>query len=152
MINIADIKKLREKLGTGIMESKKALIEASGDFKKAEEILKKQGLLKAEKKEGRETTAGLVSSYIHATGKIGVLIELQCETDFVARTAEFKELAHELTMQIASMNAKNTKVLLDQEYIRDGSVKISQLVKSLIGKVGENIIIKRFIRMELGKE
>jgi len=151
-ITIDQIKKLRELTEAGVMESKKALEEAKGDMKKAEEILKKQGILKAEKKEGRETSAGLIDSYIHATGKVGVLLEVQCETDFVARTEDFKKLCHEIAMQIASMKPKTVDALLKQVYIRDGSLTIKDLIKSLIGKVGENVVVKRFERMELGVE
>lgn len=150
MAKIDDIKKLRVKTGAGIMEAKKALEETKGDLKKAAEILKKQGLLKAEKKEGRKTGEGVIESYIHVTGKVGVLVEVQCETDFVARTPDFKNLCHELAMQIASMKPKNIDELLKQEYIRDSSSTIANLIKSLIGKVGENIVVKRFQRMELG--
>jgi len=152
IITIEQIKKLRELTEAGVMESKKALEETKGDMKKAEEILKKQGILKAEKKEGRETSAGLIDSYIHATGKVGVLVEVQCETDFVARTEDFKKLCHEIAMQIASMKPKNIDALLKQVYIRDSSLTIKDLIKSLIGKVGENIVIKRFERMEMGEK
>lgn len=150
--NIDQIKKLREETGAGIMDSKKALDTAKGDLKKAAEILKKQGILKASEKANRETGAGLIESYIHANGKLGVLIEVQCETDFVARTPEFKTLTHEIAMQIASMEPKKVEDLLKQVYIRDSSLTISDLIKTLIGKVGENIVVKRFERMELGKE
>lgn len=152
MITIAQIKKLREKTGAGIMECRRALGETKGDAKKAEELLAKWGVEKAEKKEGRETKAGLVESYIHAGGKVGVLVELLCETDFVARTEEFKNLVHELCLQVASMNPKDVKTLLQQEYIRDPGLTIEKLVKQVIGKLGENITIARFIRFQLGEK
>lgn len=146
MTAIDQIKKLREKTGGGVMDCRRALEEAKGDEKRAEELLKKWGVEKAEKKAGRTTSAGLVDSYIHAGGKVGVLLEIACETDFVARTAEFKNLAHEICLQIASMNPNDVKTLLKQEYIREPGVTVEQLVKQVIGKLGENITITRFIR------
>lgn len=152
MISIDDIKKLRVKTGAGIMDCRRALEESKGDSKKAEELLKIWGIAKAGKKEGRETNAGIVDSYIHAGGKVGVLVELLCETDFVARTDDFKSLAHELCLQIASMNPKDVKSLLKQEYIRDPAITIEQLIKQAIGKLGENITLTRFIRYQLGEK
>lgn len=152
MPTIDQIKKLREKTGAGIMDCRKALDESKGDGQKAEELLTKWGIEKSEKKAGRETKAGIVDSYIHAGGKVGVLVELLCETDFVARTAEFKNLAHELCLQIASMNPVDVKTLLAQEYIRDPKLTIEKLVKQVIGKLGENITIPRFIRFQLGEK
>lgn len=152
MPSIDDIKKLREKTAAGIMDCRRALEETKGDEKKAEELLKKWGVQKAEKKADRETKAGSIDSYIHLAGKVGVMLELLCETDFVARTDDFKNLSHELCLQIASMNPKDVKSLLSQEYIRDPKVTIETLVKQTIGKLGENITIARFIRFELGKK
>ncbi len=152
MITTEQIKKLREATGGGVMECKKALEEAGGDMKKAAELLKKWGIEKSEKKIGRETKAGIIDSYIHAGGKVGVLLELTCETDFVARTDEFKNLAHELCLQVASMNPKDVKALFKQEYIRDPSLTVEQLVKQTIGKLGENIKVNRFVRYTLGKQ
>ncbi|MBU1000335.1 translation elongation factor Ts [Patescibacteria group bacterium] len=149
-MNIEDIKKLREKTKAGIADCREALKEAKGDMKKAEEFLKKKGLDKASQKTKRQVKAGLVESYSHA-GKIGVLVELLCETDFVARTEEFKSLAHELVLQIASMDPGNIKKLLSQEYIRDNSQTVDDLIKSVIGKLGENIQVGRFERIALGK-
>lgn len=151
MISLEQIKSLREKTGAGVMDCRKALEEAKGDEKKAEELLKKWGVEKAEKKKERETKAGIIDSYIHGGGKIGVLLELLCETDFVARTPDFQNLAHELCLQIASMNPQNTKALLEQEYIRDSNMTIEQLIKQTIGKLGENITISRFQRFQLGE-
>ena len=150
MITIDQIKKLRKNSGAGVMDCRKALEETKGDEKKATELLKKWGVEKAEKKAGRVTKAGLIDSYIHAGGKVGVLVELLCETDFVARTDEFKKLAHELCLQVASMNPKDVKALLKQEYIRDPSITVEQLVKQVIGKLGENITIGRICRIVLG--
>ncbi|OGG03042.1 translation elongation factor Ts [Candidatus Gottesmanbacteria bacterium RBG_16_37_8] len=151
-ITIDQIKKVREKTGGGVMDCRRALEESKGDKKKAVELLKKWGIEKSKKKEGRETKSGIVSSYIHGEGKIGVLVELLCETDFVARTDEFKNLAHELCLQISSMTPKDVKTLLNQEYIREPGVKIADLVKQTIGKLGENITVSRFARMELGEK
>ncbi len=144
------IKELREKTGAGINDCREALLESKGDLKKAEEILQKKGFEKAAKKGDRETGQGLVESYVHA-GRIGVLVELNCETDFVARTDEFKTLAHEIALQVSSMNPKNTEELLKQEYIRDGSKTIDDLVKAAIAKLGENIVLGRFHRIEIGR-
>lgn len=151
MITISQIKALRQKTGAGVMDCRKALEETKGDEKKATELLKKWGVEKAEKKTGRVTKAGLIDSYIHAGGKVGVLVELLCETDFVARTDEFKKLAHELCLQVASMNPKDVKALLKQEYIRDPSITVEQLVKQVIGKLGENITVAKFVRFQLGE-
>ncbi|OGF99154.1 translation elongation factor Ts [Candidatus Gottesmanbacteria bacterium RBG_13_37_7] len=152
MITIDQLKKLREKTGAGVMDCKRALEEAKGDEKKATDLLNKWGVEKAAKKEDRETKAGAIDSYIHLDGRVGVLMEIQCETDFVARTDDFKSLSHELCLQIASMEPKDVKALLKQEYIRDPSVKIGDLIKRTIGKLGENIQIIRFTRFQLGKK
>lgn len=151
MISIDQIKKLREKTGAGIMDCRRALEETKGDEKKAEELLKKWGVEKAEKKADRETKAGIIDSYIHAGGKVGVMLEILCETDFVAKTEDFQNLSHEICLQIASMTPKDVKTLLAQEYIRDPSITIEKLVKQAIGKLGENITIARFIRFQLGE-
>ena len=150
-ISVDDIKKLREKTGAGIADCRKALEEAKGDFKKAEELVRSWGLDKATAKADRVVGAGLVETYIHGGGKVGSMVEVACETDFVARTDEFKSLAHELAMQVAAMDPKDVKDLEEQEYIRDSSKKIGEMVKETIAKLGENIQIKRFIRFELGQ-
>lgn len=144
------IKELRDKTGAGIADCREAIEESKGDLKKAEEILQKKGFEKAAKKGDRETNSGLIDSYVHA-GRIGVLVELLCETDFVARTDEFKTLSHEIALQISSMNPKNANELLEQEYIRDSSKTIETLIKESVAKLGENIILGRFSRIELGK-
>ncbi len=149
-VETAKIKELREKTGAGINDCREAILESKGDLKKAEEILQKKGFEKALKKGDRETGQGLVEAYVHA-GRIGVLVELNCETDFVARTDEFKTLAHEIALQVSSMNPKNTEELLKQEYIRDGSKTIEDLIKAAIAKLGENIVLGRFNRIEIGK-
>ncbi len=152
MVTTEQIKELRQKTGAGVMDCKRALEETKGDEKKAIELLNKWGVEKAVKKEDRQTKAGIIDSYIHLDGRVGVLLEIQCETDFVARTADFKNLSHELCLQIASMDPKDVKNLLKQEYIRDPSVKIGDLVKRAIGKLGENIQVIRFTRYQLGKK
>ena len=148
-VTAQQIKDLREKTQAGFADCKNALEEAKGDMKKAEEILRKKGFEKAAKKSDRETGQGLVESYVHQTGRVGVLVSLLCETDFVARTDEFKSLAHEVAMQVAAMNPKDTTALLKQEYIRDGSKTISDLVAETIAKLGENIKIGDFKRSEI---
>lgn len=149
-VDVNLLKQLREKTGAGVADIREALEESKNDLKKAEEVLKKKGFEKAAKKGDRETNAGLIDSYIHQ-GRVGSIVELMCETDFVARTDEFKGLAHEISMQVASMNPKTVKDLEKQEYIRDPSKTISDLVSEAIAKLGENIIIGRFQRFELGK-
>ena len=148
-VTAQQIKDLREKTQAGFADCKNALEEAKGDMKKAEEILRKKGFEKAAKKSDRETGQGLVESYVHQTGKVGVLVSLLCETDFVARTDEFKFLAHEVAMQVAAMNPKDTASLLKQEYIRDGSRTIDDLIKETIAKLGENIQLGDFKRSEI---
>jgi len=148
-ISIEDVKKLRIKTGAGIADCRKALEESDGDFKKAEGLLKSWGLEIASKKKDRATGQGLVETYIHSGGKVGAMVEVNCETDFVAKTDEFINLAHEVAMQIAAMDPADVEELSKQEYIRDSSKTIDDLVKEVITKVGENIAIKRFIRFEL---
>lgn len=149
-VDVNLIKQLREKTGAGIADCREVLEESKGDMKKAEELLKARGFEKAAKKGDRATNSGLIESYVHG-GRVGVMVELMCETDFVARTDEFKTLAHEIAMQIASMSPKTVKDLEKQEYIRDASKTIGELVKEAIAKLGENITIGRFERFELGK-
>jgi elongation factor Ts len=144
-----DIKKLREMTSAGFADCKSALEESTGDLKKAEELLKKKGIAKAAKKGDRATGSGLVETYVHLNGKIGVVLSVLCETDFVARTDEFKHLSHEVAMQIAAMNPENNEELLKQEYIRDGSKTIEDLVKENIAKLGENIQLGKFSRLEI---
>jgi elongation factor Ts len=193
-ITVEDIKKLKELTGVGLTDAKKALQEADGDFDKALEAMRKKGLTRAEKKGDREAREGIIDSYIHS-GRIGVVLELNCETDFVARLDDFKQLAHELCMQVAAMSpmyvseadipaaekarvkeelmasealAKKPadmrekivdgqlgkhfaeKVLLSQAYILDDSKTIEQHIKEAIAKLGENIVVGQFRRIELG--
>ena len=193
-VSIDDIRKLKELTGVGLTDAKVALVEAEGNFDKALEAMRKKGITKAEKKADREAREGIIDSYVHG-GRIGVLVEVNCETDFVARTDGFKEFAHAIALQVASMaptyiseadipaeeierfraEAKERilaegkpaemadkivdgqvnkhfaeKVLLSQQYIMDDSMTVEQFVKENIGKMGENIIIRQFKRIELG--
>lgn len=193
-VSIDDIKKLKELTGVGLTDAKVALVEADGDFDKALEAMRKKGLTKAEKKGDREARAGVIDSYVH-DGRIGVLVELNCETDFVARLDDFKKLAHEIAMQVAAMApqyvseadipadelkrvrdealASDTltgkpadiaekivdgqvkknfaeKVLLSQSFILDDAKNVEQHLKESIAKLGENIVIGQFKRIEIG--
>ena len=150
-ITAEQVKALREKCGAGVMECRTALEEVMGNEKKAFEILKKRGREVAEKKKERETKQGIIEAYTHCGGKVVAVVELLCETDFVARNEEFRALAHELAMQVAAMKPKNTEELLKQEYIRDASKKVEDLLAELIGKIRENIKIGRIARFELGE-
>jgi len=193
-VSIDDIKKLKELTGVGLTDAKVALVASNGDFDKALEEMRKKGLTKAEKKADREALAGIIDSYVHG-GRIGVLVEVNCETDFVARTDGFKEFAHMIALQVASMSpvyvsqddipadelervraealASDTlkskpaemaekivdgqvkkhfaeKVLLSQNYIMDDSKTVEQFLKENVAKTGENIVVRRFTRIELG--
>lgn len=165
-ISVQAVKELRERSGAGIMECKRALEEMQGDMEKASDLLKRQGLAKAEKRAGRATSQGLIEVYVHGGGRIGAMVEMNCETDFVARTNEFKELAHNVAMQIAatsplyvgpedmpqggeSPDPKQACLLL-QPYIREPSRTVQDIVTETIAKVGENIRVSRFARFELG--
>ncbi|MFL5760772.1 MAG: translation elongation factor Ts [Thermomicrobiales bacterium] len=176
VITANDVKVLRERTGAGIMECKRALEEAAGSMDKATDILRQQGLAKAEKKAGRTAAQGVIEPYIHAGGRIGSLVEVNCETDFVARTSDFKTLAHDIAMQVAATSprflredeipaeawpalesefgdrkrALETVSLLDQPYIRDSRATVGDLVKAAIGKLGENIVVRRYARFEVG--
>jgi len=149
-ISAEKVKQLRDHTGAGMMDCKVALQEANGDFEEAITLLRKKGMAVAARKAGRAASEGVVTSYIHPGSKVGVLVEVNCETDFVARTDGFKNLAHEVVMQVAAMDPKDVNALLKQEYIRDSSKTIGTLVTETIAKVGENIVIKKFVRFELG--
>jgi elongation factor Ts len=168
-IPTASVKELREKSGAGIMNCRNALLEAEGDTEKALQILKEKGILKAQKKAERAANQGVVEAYIHTGGRIGAMVELNCETDFVARTDEFKELAHNLAMQVAAIPAQfisqdevsgdqededldlSTACLLLQPYIKDPTKTIQDVIIETVAKVGENIKVTRFVRFELGE-
>ncbi len=147
-IDINLIKKLREETGVAIIRIREVLEEVKGDEKKALVILKKEGLEKAEKREGRETSAGKIFVYSHHTGKVVGIVELLCETDFVAKTDQFEAVGKDLAMQVASMGAEK---FTDQDFIKDGSKKIKDLVKELIAKTGENVRLGKILQIELGK-
>jgi elongation factor Ts len=161
-ISASAVKELRDKTGAGIMDCKRALTDASGDMEKATEALRQKGLTRHAKLAGRAVNQGLIESYIHTGGRIGALVEINCETDFVARTPEFRTLAREIAMQVASMDPERVggmdaegaegdeTALLDQSYIRDAGKTIRDLVKEAIAKLGENIQISRFTRFEVG--
>jgi len=148
-ISLDEIKKLRKLTRAGVMDCRRALTSSKGDIEKAKKWLKDQGMLTVQKKAGRTTKAGLVEAYVHANGQVGSLVKLVCETDFVSRTADFKELAHELALQVASMDPKDVKDLLEQEYIRDPKQKIKNLVHAVIAKTGENIKIELIARLNI---
>lgn len=195
-VSIEAIKQLREMTGAGVMDCRKALEEAKGDLQKAVEILREKGAAKAAKKAGRTAREGIIDVYTHGEGRIGVMVELNCETDFVARTEEFRHLAHEIALQIAAMAPKYIRVedipqdmleterakfrqraldegkpehvadrvaegmlnkwldevvLLRQTYIRDESRTIQDLITEAVTRLGENIVIRRFVRWELGE-
>jgi elongation factor Ts len=191
------VKSLRDKTGAGMMNCRKALQESEGDLEKAVDWLRKQGIAKAAKRSSRAASEGIVSSYVHLGGKIGVIVEINCETDFVARTDEFKELGHEIAMQIAATSplavsredlpkeliekerslyveqakesGKPEKIwdriadgklekffkdtcLVEQTSIRDSDHTVEEMVKALAGKLGENIVVRRFARFQIGDE
>ena len=195
-ISMELVKELREKTGAGMLDCKNALEKANGDINKAIEILREKGLAVAQKRSGRAASQGMVGAYIHMNGKIGVLVEVNCETDFVANTKEFQDFVHELAMQIAATDPRYVKredvpeeviakekeiyakqleeqkkppqviekivagklekfyeevCLLDQPYVRDDKKRISDLLKDLIGKLGENIVVRRFVRFQVGE-
>jgi elongation factor Ts len=151
-ISMETIKKLRELTGAGVMDAKRALEDTNGDMEKAKDWIRAKGIQRAEKKSDREATAGVVGSYVHMGSQIAALVELNCETDFVARTDDFITLAREIAMQTASMDPKSVKELLEQPYIRDPKRTIEQCVKEIAGKVGENIVLKRFSRLTVGEK
>lgn len=148
-MDISKIKKLRNETAAPVMECKKALEGAAGDMERAKKLLAKWGVERAVSKEGRKTEQGLVEAYVHTNGRAGVLVTLLCETDFVARTPEFKNLAHELALQVTAMKPRDVKELLKQEYIRDPKITVGELIKQTAGKVGENIRVKEFSGQEV---
>lgn len=145
-ITMDQIKALREETGAGIMDVRKALTASDGDMKAAKKWIAEKGLARAAEKAERETGAGAVFAYVHFNGKVGALVSLACETDFVAKTEDFQKLGREIAMQVASMNPKDTEELLSQDYLRDSSVTIEKLIKGVSGKTGENIRLISFSR------
>lgn len=165
-ISAAQIKELRDITGAGIMDSKRALEEADGDMDKAAAALMESGLANVSKKSGRTALEGVIEAYIHTGGRVGSLVELNCETDFVARTPQFKEVARDLAMQVAAMNPTylnreaipedagdipDEEILLEQTYIRDSNLRVQDLINDLIAKVGENVKVGRIERFALGE-
>ncbi len=148
MVKAGDVQKLREITGAGVMECKKALDDVSGDFDKAASLIRERGLIKAETKKERAAHSGIIESYVH-NDRVGVLLKIHSETDFVARSEPFRELAHNLAMQIAAMEPKDVNTLLTQNYIKNEKETIEELIKETIAKVGENIKVEKFIRYEI---
>lgn len=147
-----DVKQLREDTGAGMMDCKKALDEANGDYEKAKEVVFQRGLAKAEKKSDRETKIGYIASYVHTNNQVAALVELLCETDFVARNDEFQNMAKDVAMQVVAMNPESVAELLAQETLKNPSITIEELIKSISGKIGEKFVINRFVRYEVGGE
>ncbi len=147
MLNIEEIKQLRHETDVSYMECKKALEQSQGDLKKAKEVLKKRGKELAQKKSSRETKQGIITSYIHPNKKIGVLLEINCETDFVSKNQDFQNLAHELCLQIAAYRGETP--ILEQSWIKDETKTIKNLLDEYIAKLKENITLKNFVRYEL---
>ncbi len=145
------IRAVRVESGAPILRAKQVLEEVDGDRDKAVEILRKEGFLKVEKKSDRTTGQGLVVAYTHHTGKIAALVELLCETDFVAKNELFRELADSIAMQVASMNPKDSEELLSQDFIKEPSKTIGDLIKEVITKTGENVRLGRLQRFEIGE-
>jgi len=148
MSSIDQIKQLREATGISFIECQKALREAGGDLEKAKEILKKRGKEFAKTRTEREVKQGMIDSYIHSGKKVGVMIELRCETDFVAKSEDFKNLSHEICLQIAAISPDEMS-LFSQPWIKDQTKTVKDLIDSCIAKLGENIVLEKFIRYEL---
>ncbi|MDP3800476.1 MAG: translation elongation factor Ts [bacterium] len=149
MIDSSQVKKLRDITGASMMDCKRALEGAEGDMDKAQELLKEQGVKIAEKKSVRNTKAGLVESYIHTDGRSGVLVEILCETDFVARNPIFKELSHDIAMQIMAMDPQTNEELLASQFIKNPELIVEAYLHSKIAIIGENIKIGRFSRFQI---
>lgn len=145
---VNNVQKLREMSGAGVMECKRALEEAGGDFEKAMNLVREQGLTKVEKRSGREAGAGLVHSYVH-NERIGVLVDLRAETDFVVRSEPFRKLVHDLAMHIAAAAPADVDELIGQPYIKDETKTVKDIVNEVIAQVGENIKINKFYRIEV---
>jgi elongation factor Ts len=148
MISIEQIKNLRQETRVSVSECKKALEQAKGDSEKAKEILRKWGKELAGKKSERKAGVGIIEAYVHPDKRIGAMVELRCETDFVAKSKDFQDLAHELCLQIAAMDPEDES-LLSQSWIKDDSKTIKNLIEEYVAKIGENIVVKRFERYEI---
>lgn len=149
-VTIEQIKALREETGAGVMDCRSALEDANGDMDAARLALREKGVATASKRSDRIAGEGLIESYIH-NGRIGVLVDLRCETDFVARTEPFKELAHDIAMQVASMRPDDPQALLDQDWIRDPGRTIGDRINDVVASIGEKVEVARFIRYEVGE-
>lgn len=147
-LDIETIKKLKEETGAGVLDAKKAF-EEFGDYEKAKAYLMEKGLEKAAKKGDRVTKDGLVHSYIHAGGKVGSMVVVACETDFVAKTEDFKKLCHDLALQTCVEEYANVEALLEAEYIKDASLKVADLINQTVAKVGEKIEVRNFARFSV---
>ena len=167
-VSVDDVKRLREETGAGVMDAKRALDDAAGDFARARALLRERGIAAAAKRSDRETEQGVVESYVHGEGRIGVLVEVNCETDFVARTDEFRALARDLALQVAAMNPaaldpedvedgedapadREQAALLTQAFVKDPARSVRQRIEETIASTGENIRVARFARFELGE-
>lgn len=148
-MDLSLVKQLRQETGASIMACRRAVEKAKGDIKKAKKYLKEDAGAIIQKTSTRDTSQGSIASYVHSTKKVAVLVELHCETDFVAHTQEFERLAKELALHIAAMNPCDTKELLEQAYARDTSLSVKELIDKTIAGVGENIIVHRFVRFEI---
>lgn len=142
------VQKLREATGAGVMDCRKALLEANGDFDQAKAIIAEKGLEKVEKRAGREAGAGLIQSYVH-NERIGVLLDVRAETDFVVRSEPFRALAHDLAMHIAAVGPETVDELLAQPYVKDESKTVKDVIGEVIAKTGENITVNKFFRLEV---
>ena len=166
MVTVDDVKRLREETGAGVMDSKRALDDAEGDFERARALRRARGIAAAARRSDRTTSKGVVESYIHGEGRIGVLVEINCETDFVARTDDFRALARDVAMQVAAMNPaalapedvgedvpegeREQSALLTQTFVKDAAQTVQQRIEETIASTGENIRVTRFARFELG--
>lgn len=165
-VTVDQVRTLRDQTGAGIMDCKRALVESQGDMEKAEESLRVKGFAQVADRADRATNQGLVEAYVHTGGRVGAMVELACETDFVARTPEFKALAHDIAMQVAAMapayldgNDKDDGderpvaqvSLLQQPFIKDNSSSVGEIVQEMAAKMGENVRVLRFTRLALGE-
>ncbi len=148
---VAEVKKLREETGAGMLDCKKALEETKGDFEAAKEVVRKKGLDRADKKADRETKEGYIAHYVHSNNKVGALVEILCETDFVARNEEFQRMAKDVAMHVTAMNSESVEELLKEPFVKDPSKTIEELVKGISGKTGEKLLVNKIVRFEVGQ-
>ena len=166
MVTVELVRALRDQTGAGVMECKQALVDADGDLIKATELLRQKGLAQVAKRMDRVTTEGVIEAYVHTGGRLAAIVELGCETDFVARTPEFRTLAHDIAMQVAAMapayvDAKEMEEgdtrpvaevsLLQQPFIKGSGSSVGDVIKEVAAKVGENVQVRRFTRLALGE-